>query len=49
LYFIFNVYVGLSWEEKFSDVRARMTAKEVRGLVVTVLEQIACKLFYADT
>jgi len=43
---IFNV--GLSWEEKFRDVRERMTEKEVEGLVVTNLEQIACKSFHAD-
>ena len=33
---------GLSWKEKFRDVRAKMTPEAVEGLVVTVLEQIAC-------
>jgi len=36
------ICTGLSWEEKFRDVRADITTKRIDALVITVLEEIAC-------
>ena len=36
--------VGRSWEDKISDMRQAMTDKDVDMLVVTGLDETACKL-----
>lgn len=39
-----NYFIGRSWEEKIKKVREKMTEKNAEGLVVTALDEIACKI-----
>lgn len=37
------VYAGRSWQEKLEDVRSEMKKKAASVLVVTALDEVACK------
>ena len=40
---VYDVIVGKSWNDKVKEVREKMTKKKADALVVTALDEIACK------
>ena len=43
LCFICCVCAGKAWPAKVDEVREKMKAKDCKGLVVTALDEVACK------
>ena len=43
IFLLFDAIVGKSWHDKVKDVREKMTKKKADALVVTALDEIACK------
>lgn len=41
-----NLYSGKDWHEKIKDVRGTLTKKKADALVVTALDEVACKEIY---
>ena len=40
---LFNAILGKSWHDKVKEVREKLTKKKADALVVTALDEIACK------
>lgn len=46
-----SVFPGMSWQEKVTALRAKMTERKITWFVATALDEIACTFFqkYADS
>ncbi len=40
--------VGLSWQDKVTSLRAKMTERKITWFVVTALDEIACMVNFSE-
>lgn len=46
---MFGALTGRSWQDKVCDVRAKMNANQTSVVVVTALDEVACKMSFNPT